>query len=88
MNTSKYFEGISTRKNESGEQKHYQLLYDNAKQWPDCITIKEWTPEELKDWKSSGYCKNDGHYTEIGLYGTQEELESAIEKLKQSRGEE
>ena len=84
----KVFPPKKNESNESGEQKHYQLLYDNAKQWPDCITIKEWTPEELRDWKSSGYRKGDGYYTEIGLYETQEELESAIEKLKQSRGEE
>jgi len=61
----------------------YQLLYDRALKWDDgAIRVAEWTEDELENWEESGYRRDDGHFTEVGLYDSQEELDEAIEELE------
>lgn len=62
-----------------------QLLYNHAEQDRDCFMVKTWTTEQLDDWERSGYRTQDGHYTEIGLFDTEDELEKEKRKIIKSR---
>ncbi len=57
----------------------YQLLYNAG---AGDYYVNEWTQEDLDDWENSGCRKQYGHYNEIGLYDSKEELEEAIEELR------
>ena len=68
---------------ESGKKPRvkYQLMVNTA---AGEYRVNEWTEEELEDWENSGYRTQEGHYTEVGLFDTQEELDAAI---KEEEGE-
>jgi len=70
-----------TTHDESGEKPKvkYQLMVNAA---AGEYKVNEWTEEELEDWENSGYRTQEGHYTEVGLFDTQEELDVAIEEEK------
>jgi hypothetical protein len=74
-------EGVTPpQESKEGEPKvKYQLLYDRA---AGDYEVRDWTDEELDEWESSGYRTQYGHYTEVGLYDSKEELDKAIEELR------
>ena len=61
------------------DKKKYQLLYNTA---AGEYYVKEWTQQEIEDWETSGYSLQEGHYSQIGLYDSEEALKKAIEELK------
>ena len=67
------------KENKERPVKKYQLLYDAAS---GEHRVEEWTQDEIDDWENSGYRKCNGHFDEIGLFDSEEELEKAIEELK------
>ena len=66
----------------------YQLLYDPAKKDDECFMVKTWTQAELDDWERAGYRNQDGHYTEVGLFDSEEEMEKEKQRILESRGKE
>lgn len=79
--------GVPSGPTENPEVK-YQLLYDPAKQDYECFMTKTWTAEELDNWEKAGYRTQDGHYTEVGLYDSEEEMEEEKRRIMESRGPE
>jgi hypothetical protein len=76
----KFEGGTPPQERKEGEPtKKYQLLHNVA---AGEYYVNEWTQEQLDDWENSGYRTQEGHYNEVGLYDTKEELEKAIEDLR------
>lgn len=63
----------------------YQLLYNVAELDDNCFMTAKWTEAELDDWERSGYRTQDGHFTEVGLYNSEAELEKAKKEIMESR---
>lgn len=56
--------------------KHQLLVNEAAGKYK----TKQWSDEDVKNWRESGYSAFDGHFTEVGLYDTPKQLQEAIEE--------
>jgi len=56
----------------------YQLMYNNA---AGEHYVNEWTTDQIERWRSSGYRLQEGHFREIALCSSEDELEEQIREL-------
>ena len=56
----------------------YQLMYNNA---AGEHRINQWSQEDVDSWKASGYRLQEGYFSEVGLYETEDELDEAIVEI-------
>ncbi len=76
----KFEGGMPPPERKEGEPKvKYQLLYNGP---AGEYYVNEWTEEDLDNWEDRGVRNQYGHFNEVGMYDSKEELEKAIEELR------
>lgn len=56
----------------------YQLMYNNA---AGDYYVNKWTTDQIERWRSSGYRLQEGHFREIALCSSKDDLEGQIRQL-------